>query len=506
MGEKVPSGFPKQAIVVIHGMGEQKPMDTIKHFAHAVWTADTKVHKNGLRDSGQIWSKPDDRTGSLELRRLTTRESTPIQEGTYPGGARQDFYELYWADLSAGSTLGDVQNWVRMLLLRNPFTRVPRRMMAAWIVLWIVVLVILLLVTAAALPAPVPARTPLWPEQYAFWLWNYPPFRWLAPVPGWLLACIVAVLGYFAHTWVVASFGRVVRYTRALPDNIAARKAIRERGLKLLDDLHRAEYDRIIVVGHSLGALLAYDLVSYYWATHAASHTVTKAAAEEFALLGRLEEIAGALAAEKNGAGRQTLLDQYRQAQRAFCRLLRLRPKPAGNEDVDRRWLITDLITVGSPLGHADFLLANSPGDRADRVEARELATCPPIREELDPAVIEAARADGLPLGGDKPALFSFPTKTPGEWQLHHAAQFAVVRWTNIHDPARLVAFGDVISSPVAPIFGDGIVDIDLRKLRGQSRRFTHTRYWAEARPGQQPPPHLAELRTALDLAGKAKL
>ena len=87
---------------------------------------------------------------------------------------------------------------------------------------------------------------------------------------------------------------------------------------------------------------------------------------------------------------------------------------------------------------------------------------CPPIREELDPAVIEAARADGLPLGGDKPALFSFPTKTAGEWQLHHAAQFAVVRWTNIHDPALLVAFGDVISSPVAPIFGDGIVDIDL--------------------------------------------
>ena len=134
MGVTVPSGFPKQAIVVIHGMGEQKPMDTIKNFAHAVWTTDTEVHENGLRDSGEIWSKPDDRTGSLELRRLTTRESTPMQEGTYPGGARQDFYELYWADLSRGSTLGDVQNWVRMLLLRNPFTRVPRRMMTAWLV------------------------------------------------------------------------------------------------------------------------------------------------------------------------------------------------------------------------------------------------------------------------------------------------------------------------------------------------------------------------------------
>jgi len=504
MGVTVPSGFPKQAIVVIHGMGEQKPMDTIKSFAHAVWTADRDVHENGLRDSGEIWSKPDDRTGSLELRRLTTRESTPTEEGTYPDGARQDFYELYWADLSGGSTLGDVQNWVRMLLLRDPFTHVPRRMMTAWLALWIVVLVILLLVSATVLPAPVPL--PPAPELYDFSLWNYPPYRWLAPVPGWILAGIVAVLGYFAHTWVVASFGRVVRYTRALPDNIAARKAIRERGLKLLDDLHRTEYDRIIIVGHSLGSLLAYDLVSYYWATRAASHTVTKADPDEFTLLCTLEKLAGSLATEKEAAGRATLLDQYRQAQRAFCRRLRTRPKPAKQEEPDRRWLITDLITVGSPLGHTDFLLANSPQDRVERIAARELATCPPIREELDPDVRKAAGADGLPLAGDKPALFSFPTKTDGEWQLHHAAQFAVVRWTNIHDPARLVALGDIISAPAAPIFGDGVVDIDLRKLRGQSLRFTHTRYWAEAKPGRNTPPHLAELRTAIDLAGKAKL
>ena len=286
---------------------------------------------------GEIWSKPDDRTGSLELRRLTTRESTPLAGRHLPRAARGRIStSSTWADLSGGSTLGDVQNWVRMLLLRNPFTRVPRRMMAAWIVLWVVVLVILLLVTAAALPAPVPAHAPLWPEQYAFWLWNYPPFRWLAPVPGWILAGIVAVLGYFAHTWVVASFGRVVRYTRALPDNIASRKAIRERGLKLLDDLHRAEYDRIIVVGHSLGALLAYDLVSYYWATHAASHTVTTAAARRVrAVVHAGENLAGALAAEKNGANRaEPCSTSIAQAQRAFCRLLRTRPKPAKKEDV----------------------------------------------------------------------------------------------------------------------------------------------------------------------------
>ena len=34
----------------------------------------------------------------------------------------------------------------------------------------------------------------------------------------------------------------------------------------LLENLHRGEYERIIVVGHSLGSILAYDLISYFWA------------------------------------------------------------------------------------------------------------------------------------------------------------------------------------------------------------------------------------------------
>src|SRR5262245_22557154 len=102
------SGAAKQAVVVIHGMGEQKPMDTIKDFAKAVWTGDIDAHKERLSDWGHIWSKPDNRTGSLELRRLTTRESIPTD--TYAKGVRQDFYELYWADLSGGSTLSNVRN------------------------------------------------------------------------------------------------------------------------------------------------------------------------------------------------------------------------------------------------------------------------------------------------------------------------------------------------------------------------------------------------------------
>ena len=42
-------------------------------------------------------------TGSLELRRITTRESI-ASAPEFPAGVRTDFYELYWADLTAGTT------------------------------------------------------------------------------------------------------------------------------------------------------------------------------------------------------------------------------------------------------------------------------------------------------------------------------------------------------------------------------------------------------------------
>jgi hypothetical protein len=33
----------KQAVVMIHGIGEQQPMDTIKSFVRAVWETDTGI-------------------------------------------------------------------------------------------------------------------------------------------------------------------------------------------------------------------------------------------------------------------------------------------------------------------------------------------------------------------------------------------------------------------------------------------------------------------------------
>src|SRR5258708_24146077 len=90
-----------QAVVVIHGMGEQRPMDPIKAFVRALWETDAVITANGLPHPSQVWNKPDLRTCSLELRPITTHEIIAISQ--FPVGVRTDFYELYSAYLTAGS-------------------------------------------------------------------------------------------------------------------------------------------------------------------------------------------------------------------------------------------------------------------------------------------------------------------------------------------------------------------------------------------------------------------
>ena len=298
---------------------------------------------------------------------------------------------------------------------------------------------------------------------------------------GWALAATAAVLAWLAHSIAVPYAGRVVRYTRATPDNIAARKDIRERGLALLDELHGKDYERIIVVGHSLGSILAYDLISYFWARRAGARTFVEGSAD-FEALKRLEEAVAKLGKHAPPEA----ITAFRQAQRTLSERLRKRAKPNGDEP-DARWLITDFITLGSPLTHAEFLLAKNADELKNRIARREFPACPPVRELLDPASIDAARTAGLPFDADKPQLMGFTFGHSRQWQLHFACPYAVVSWTNIHDPARLIFCGDIISGPLASPFGAGIRDVDLRELRGQSWRFSHTLYWRSYEGGQRP-------------------
>jgi hypothetical protein len=451
-----------QAVVVIHGMGEQIPMDTIKSFVDAVWQKDTDIAANGLPHPTEVWSKPDVRTGSLELRRTTTRES--IASPQFPNGVRTDFYELYWADLTAGATWDALKSWVFGLLLR-PLRRVPPSVRFAWLVLWLATLLVAVLAILAVLPAS------MWKETRFASLSDW----------QWLLGAVAVAITALIHRMGTSTFGRVVRYTRADPNNIAARTAVRERGLKLLRTLHDGpHYKRIVIVAHSLGTMLAHDLLSYFWTEREAARTVNEGT-PEFMALCSLEHAAAHL--EKTPADARRLAE-YVAAQGKLRRLLSARPGPAANQ-ADPRWLISDLVTFGSPLTHAEFLIAADRADLEVRKAARELPQSPPYRELLDPNVLERAQETAdmaiADLGGE-PRLMSYPLVNRNHtWMLHHAAPFAPVRWTNVYDPATLVFFGDVIGGPLRAVFGPGIVDVDLKVRRGdrQSWTFTHTKYWA---------------------------
>src|SRR5262249_1376115 len=85
---------------------------------------------------------------------------------------------------------------------------------------------------------------------------------------GLLLPAVFKVFQPMLLGWV----GDAARYCGRSPDNPIERQQIRAEGIKLLDRLHtqldskkNLEYERIVLVGHSLGSVIAYDLLTNYW-------------------------------------------------------------------------------------------------------------------------------------------------------------------------------------------------------------------------------------------------
>jgi hypothetical protein len=158
--------------------------------------------------------------------------------------------------------------------------------------------------------------------------------------------------------------------------------------------IHGMGEQRIVVVGHSLGSILAYDLISYFWATRYDPRTVLEHTPEFQALL-KLERAIGEIEHTADPDHFEKARSTFLSAQREFCRLLRLRPRPTADAP-DTRWLITDLVTLGSPLTHAEFLLARDAADLRAHQASRDFPVSPPIRELLDPPSSRKPRPPGF--------------------------------------------------------------------------------------------------------------
>jgi hypothetical protein len=507
---------PKTAVVVIHGMGEPTPLQTITSFVDTVYSQDESLAPPMAKMPLDISIAPDSATGSSELRRITTHADGPKK--------RTDFFEFYWADIMDGTPVEMVTAWIQMLLLRAPW-RVPKsvRVFSAWIILW----VLFLIVVTAALVTIYPnlyTFIPFVPE-FAAWfgsmrgnigvaivwlgvLWFlislvlsmfgsnrtirrvklsgplvllvigallvYLPTS-IADEPRVWAAAITAGMGWFMNFLVAPYLGDVVRYVRATPSTVERRRLVRERGMALLEAIHakrlddedlwrhteaetdnRPYYDRVVIVGHSLGSIVAYDLVQLFWEKHGPTHhqdwlaTNTKVQAALKACDAFVKDECG------TPPLRPFRLDEFHTAQKDLQDVIR---------DERPHWRITDLITLGSPLAHAEFLLADSVDEVRKAFDERRFATSPPHPDPI--------------LG---PTML-YPGKGTETLYPHFAAQFAAVKWTNIHDHSHVPLLGDLISGSLTWLFGPGIDEHKVAIKRPHRpwilrRIFTHTQYW----------------------------
>jgi hypothetical protein len=296
-----------------------------------------------------------------------------------------------------------------------------------------------------------------------------------AALPTWalsVLAAITALFSLFAATWLAPVAGDAARYLSPEPGNVAARQQIRQSGVQLLEKLTQSgRYDRIVLVGHSLGSVIAYDVLNFAWGriadeTWRACHPQKGAA---MAALTGLETAAGKL--QRGGGDPGELRRQYRALQREYHAALAANAQPP--------WLVSDFVSLGAPLSKADVLMARDARAFSLKRKLREAPGDPPWLEKNSPSKTR----------------FSYPFDARSRAP-HSGAVFAPVVWTNLYYPSFLIVFGDVISGPVADLFGKGVLDVRLPRA---GLVFRHLDYWKQASRGASAP-WLPPLRKAVNL------
>jgi len=414
------------AVVLIHGIGEQRPMETLRSFVDAL------AKEEGGNTTGN-WPKPDPDADLFDTRCI-------VFEGTRTRPV-VDFYEFYWAHLAEGNRYGALLKWLWSILWRSP-AKIPQGIRFAWFSVWAIILLSLGLLLFTIGPLQLGAAP--------FWIW-------LA-----IIAVLVVVNGVLLNTVADAA-----RYLDTRPSSVEARYAIQKCGVELIERLHKSnrDYERIIVVSHSLGTVIGYDVLQYAWQRFRTRYVPQP--------LNRQK----AVDTLRNAIKGDMPLDDYRTMQSDLL---------AENIGNGNAWRISDYITLGSPLAHAALLLAKDEDDLRARQRGRELATCPPTRDE------KFGITDDITM--PKPDGTTRDVRT-----LDHASPFAVVRWTNGYFRSLFALDGDVISGPVAPVFGKGVRDVALRSpARGW---LTHLFYWTHRNDAdRQPTDPMAMLREALAL------
>jgi hypothetical protein len=617
------------AVLVVHGMGLQRPLETVRGIVKAVWQATDKEAADH-----KIWMQFERSSADIDLPVITTNAMPEKPDRTV------DFHELYWAHLMSETRAVAVLLWLFELVRKGPWLKPNMKLVwsagALFLVLMIFSTALLVLkvmerigdfttriheilgapilmffiffvvstcvfawyrawkfalysVLAAACmvglagmfailhratgqtsAALVNETLPTFVAFAATWLlmgrwsipvfvvtyvlsaifecvllqvhssppfidWNWLNLSWPDLIPwrmdsSWCFAAASVILA--TYLMISAAFlqpylGDAARYFRDDPSNVAVRREIRRQAVNMLQSLHKSgRYDRIVVVAHSLGTVIAYDMLRAYFAYvarslpttgHELERKITEAEREidefnskwddfekqmkdftrgkvkvkpdrpyptELRTLGR--EIVGIIAqivANEPASAKERTADHVPVA----------RADSSGANSRHRAWLVTDFVTLGSPLTHAHYLMCEgkTPADLDDyfgqRVAEGVFPICPPKSKGIDK---------------DKPLTYVSISEPQGPRWFHNRGLFGLTRWTNLYYPVSELFRGDPIGGSLEDVFGGGIVDVALDTDSECKSVSAHITYWAvpDKNPEAQ---HIRALRDAIDLPDK---
>lgn len=465
--------WKRQAVVVIHGIGEQRPMSTLRGFVDSL--LNYEVNKFESVKEVKNWVKPDRISDSYELRKITAQAIDNIRSTTH-------FYEYHWAGNMRDTRSWHVLRWLWSLMLRWIPDGKPTLVFLKYFS-WI------LLIAWLAFPVGITLGH-LFLSDHPF-LANHS-LRWI-----FLIALPFVFIQWFFPNIFVRFIGDAARYLRNDADNLNQREIIRKNGVEFLKGLHKdGDYDRIILVGHSLGSVIAYDLITYLWIDFNKSLKVEKVHQDDQVENKRwhgslyyndnrnstLDKISKAALdfwahfdkIKQNKEKGNLWLDlqnsdvfiKYRKLQIEFWNSIAQSNRPHRSAG----WLISDLVTLGSPLTHGEILMAKSEKEFAQMKEERQFPSCPPVKD------IPLSENDRVPEPKDH---FVYGNRDK-QRHLNHGTPFFPTRWTNLYFK------GDFIGGPINSQFGPGVRDIEVKHNKESKwwwfHKFSplaHNHYWA---------------------------
>jgi hypothetical protein len=397
------------------------------------------MEKNDL-----VYSSPDKIADFYETRRLSINKKNT------------DFFEYYWANLMIEPATSDLYTWIfKLLFKKEPSERAKR------LVFWVQFFVFFMLSASILI-------------SMFFWESIDEYFSNLLKTAGAAVVSFLFVRFVLPHinSTVSKTVGDAVKYLTPSPENISSRFEIRNKGINLIRKLHEQtaengsqKYSKIIVIGHSLGSVVAYDIIANLWNEYQYDYKVLEQSIKQPAIE-KMKEIL--VDKHKNNVFN---LAKYQETQGSLFKEIKKFSNP---------WLISDFITLGSPLCHGGFVLTKDKTAFEKKVNYREYPISPPkieLKPFEDPETGEKSNVKDYEFPFFFNRLYQVEnSKLQADLKVvNHSSPFAFIKWTNIF-------FKNDFVGGKMTAFGDGILNHELTPNGGKILKnwpfYSHTKYW----------------------------